>query len=72
MVSVSFGLSKKKFFIFGQNFSKCRISETSNFDKISTTDSIELERAALSLVFDSDSDDIRFVSIFEKKFFSFC
>jgi len=55
MVSVSFGLSKKKFFIFGQNFSKCRISETSNFDKIGTTCSIELKRAALSLVFDSDS-----------------
>ena len=38
-------------------------------DKIGTTDSIELKRAALNLVFDSDSKDIRFSSIFKKKIF---
>ena len=70
MVSVSFGLSKKKIFVFGQNFSKCRISETSNCDKIRTTDLIELETAALNLIFDSDSNDIRFVAIFKKKILS--
>ena len=70
MVSISFGLSKKKFFVFGQNFSKCRISETSNCDKIRTADSIELQMAALNLVFDSDSNDIRFIAISKKKILS--
>ena len=69
MVSVSFGLSKKKFFVFGQNFSVSDF-RFSDFDKIGSTDSIELKRAALNLVFDSDSNDIRFIAIFKKKILS--
>ena len=58
---------EKKF--FGRNFSVSDF-RFSDFDKIGSTDSIELKRAPLSLVFDSESKDIRCIWISKKKFFT--
>ena len=64
-------IAKKKFFyilLTPRIFSKCRLRPTSKGDKIGTTGSIEMKRVSSSLVFDSDSYDMRFVSKFKKKF----